>query len=122
MTHKERSVEDYLEDEHFVRSVLYPGESNSISFDDLEENNQANSSNMELAKKILLNLKVEEKEILAESIKANLNTFRVANNVSEGNNNEDNSKTYSLASNHWMKWAAAAAVVLATGITIFYNK
>ncbi len=121
MTHNERSVEDYLDDENFVRSVLYPDESNSISFDNPEENNQVNSRNMELAKKILHNLKVEEKEILAESIKAHLTAFRVNNNVSEGNNNEDNSKTYSLVSNQWMKWVAAAVVVLATGITVFYK-
>ncbi|MEQ6120463.1 FecR domain-containing protein [Reichenbachiella sp. MALMAid0571] len=121
MTNKERSVEDYLDDENFVKSVLYPDELNSTFRNKLEENNQANLRNMELAKKIILSLKVEEKEIRIETIKTNLAAFRIINNVSEGNNNKNNSKIHKLVSGYWVKWAAAAVVVFAVGIAVFYN-
>lgn len=120
MINNERSVEDYLEDENFVKSVLYSDGSNTASLHD-DENQQNNSTNMELARKIIMSLKVEEKEILPETIKANLATFRSTNKVLDGNNNKDYANTYSLVSYQWVKWVAAAVVVLATGIAVFYN-
>ncbi|MFT7034291.1 MAG: transmembrane sensor [Cyclobacteriaceae bacterium] len=120
MRYQDYKTEDFLNDTEFLK--WDSNADSSISEDSKRwfDKNAEISSELQLAKKITLSLKVEEEQVSEETVRLFLAELKRENNISDKTVGTESSKVVKLNHWKWTSWVAAALVVLTIG-TVYYS-
>ncbi|MEQ9286001.1 MAG: FecR domain-containing protein [Cyclobacteriaceae bacterium] len=115
MNNSSLMIEDILENPKFVDWVLNPNQMTRQEWEEWLARNPQDQDKIDLARKIVLSLKVEETSLSESFIKENLKDFKHKVGIRE----ENTAKVVPMWSSKWIKWSAAAVLLLVAGIQFF---
>ena len=121
MKYQDYQTEDFLNDTEFLKWDRNADSSISEDSKRWFDKNAKISAELQLAKKIIQSLKVEEEQVSEETIRLYLKELKKENNISNNPFKVESSKVVKLKSWKWTRWVAAALVVLSIG-TVYYTQ
>lgn len=115
MSNPNLTVEEILENPKFVDWVLDPGQDTLKEWEEWLGQNPQDEEKVEMARKIILSLKVEEARFGESAIEENLQDLKHKAGISE----IEPPKVVPIWSSKWIKWSAAAVLLLVAGIQFY---